>query len=263
MTALAFLDLAASLPAGPASLPSPLFAPLLAQVAPLGEDLDLWSLLLAAGIVVKAVMAILVLASVWTWAIILSKLVMLRRQNARCTAFEKAFWSGVGLEKLFEEHKDEPKSPFSALFLSAMREWRRAPLLRGESRVLERIERIASLTTHRELDRMERQLGVLASVGSSAPFLGLFGTVWGIMTAFIGIAASANTSLAVVAPGIAEALFATALGLVAAIPATLGYNKISSDIQRFSNRMDDFTAELVTILSRNLEGQGEGREGAG
>ncbi|MDA7982249.1 MAG: protein TolQ [Alphaproteobacteria bacterium] len=232
-------------------------APLLAQADLASGQWNAWTLILAAGWVVRLVVIVLVLASVWTWAIILAKLARLKRLNYKSSAFEKTFWSGTELEELFEQTKDKPDSPFAALFISAMREWKRAPSLRRESRVLERIERVTALTINREIDRLERQLGVLASVGSSAPFVGLFGTVWGIMTAFINIADSANTSLVVVAPGIAEALVATALGLFAAVPATLGYNKISSDIQRFANRMDDFVTEITTILSRNLEGEGD------
>ncbi|MGR4001112.1 MAG: protein TolQ [Alphaproteobacteria bacterium] len=236
---------------------NPLPAPILAQADFAPGGWNAWTLILAAGWVVRFVVIILVLTSIWTWAIIFAKTTRIQRLNKKCSSFEKNFWSGIELEKLFEQTKDKPDNPFAALFLSVMREWQRAPSLKGETRVLERIEKIAALTTNREIDRLERQLGVLASVGSSAPFIGLFGTVWGIMTAFINIADTANTSLAVVAPGIAEALVATALGLFAAVPATLGYNKISADIQRFANRMDDFVTEITTILSRNLEGQGE------
>ncbi len=235
--------------------------PFLAQTAlevnlPEG-GLNVLHLALDAGLVVKSVIVVLLLASLWTWAIIFSKLIILRRRNAKCSAFEQTFWSGVDLEKLYDQVKDKPTSPFAALFLSAMREWQRVQVVRPDSRVLERIEQVTQLSIGRETDRLERQLGILASIGSTAPFVGLFGTVWGIMNSFAAIAAAANTSLAVVAPGIAEALFATALGLIAAIPATLGYNKISGDIQRFSNRMEDFALELSTILSRNLEGRGE------
>lgn len=223
---------------------------------PAGAELDAWALFLTAGVVVKLVIFVLVFASVWTWAVIISKLVRLKQLQRGCSKFETTFWSGIELEALYDELEGKSGNPFSALFLAAMKEWDRVPKLRTDSRVLERIERVTALSASRDLDRLERQLGVLASVGSSAPFIGLFGTVWGIMSAFIAIAAESNTSLAVVAPGIAEALFATALGLVAAIPATLGYNKISADIGRFANRLDDFAAEITTILSRNLEGQG-------
>ena len=151
-----------------------------------------------------------------------------------------------------------PPDPMSSLFISAMREWRRSGG-RGDDGAHEkvglqqRIERVMQITLGREMERLERHMVFLASVGSSAPFIGLFGTVWGIMNAFTSIAASENTSLAVVAPGIAEALFATALGLVAAIPAVIGFNKLSNDLGRYASRLEAFTGEFGTILSRQLE----------
>ena len=155
------------------------FKPILAQstlTANLPEGgLDVLHLALDAGLVVKSVMVVLLLASVWTWAIILSKLVILRWRNAKCSAFEQTFWSGVDLEKLYDQVKEKPDSPFTALFLSAMREWQRVQVVRPDSRVLERIDHVTQLSIGRETDRLERQLGVLASIGSTAPFVGLFG----------------------------------------------------------------------------------------
>ena len=163
------------------------------------------------------------------------------------------------MEELYEQIGGEPEHPMEILFTAAMREWRRSTarglsednLLRAGIR--ERIAQVMQVTAGREMDRLERYLSFLATVGSTAPFLGLFGTVWGIMNSFQAIAISKNTNLAVVAPGIAEALFATALGLVAAIPAVIAYNKFSSDLGRFSNRLEGFAGEFNAILSRQLE----------
>jgi biopolymer transport protein TolQ len=173
--------------------------------------------------------------------------------------FEESFWSGSSLEDLYERVGANPGDPMTLLFAAAMREWRRSTLAGGmlENRLhaglQSRIGQVMQLTMDREMERIERYMGFLATVGSTAPFIGLFGTVWGIMNSFQAIALSKNTSLAVVAPGIAEALFATALGLVAAIPAVVAYNKFSTDIRRYANRMEAFASEFSAILSRQLE----------
>jgi biopolymer transport protein TolQ len=222
-------------------------------------DLSLWSLFLMADIVVKAVMIGLVLASIWVWAIIFEKSVSLRRANARAAAFEDRFWSGVNLEDLYREAGDTPRHPMEAVFSAAMREWNRSAgrLISAPEgtrvAIRERVERAMAITVQREMERLERWMVFLASVGSAAPFIGLFGTVWGIMNSFTAIAAMQNTNLSVVAPGIAEALFATAIGLVAAIPAVLAYNKISTDLARFAARLEGFAAEFGAILSRQTE----------
>jgi biopolymer transport protein TolQ len=201
----------------------------------------------------------LVAASIWTWAIIFEKVFRLRRLRRRSDEFEDAFWSGGSLDALYDRMGDRAADPQAAVFVAAMREWRRTSArgtrIDGEfgMAVRERIERVMDLTIGREMDRLEKQMTFLASVGSSAPFIGLFGTVWGIMNAFTAIAAEANTSLAVVAPGIAEALFATALGLVAAIPATIGFNKLNSDLTRYGQRLEAFSGEFSAILSRQIE----------
>jgi len=226
-----------------------------AQVA----DLSLWGLFLQADIVVKAVMIGLLFASVWVWAIIFDKVVVLRRVNARATAFEDRFWSGVNLEDLYRETGDNPRHPMEAVFAAAMREWNRSAarlVNAGEgtrAAIRERVERAMALTVQREMERLEKWMIFLASVGSAAPFIGLFGTVWGIMNSFTAIAAMKNTNLTVVAPGIAEALFATAIGLVAAIPAVLAYNKLSTDLARFAARLEGFAGEFSAILSRYTE----------
>ncbi|HEY2112394.1 MAG TPA: protein TolQ [Dongiaceae bacterium] len=226
---------------------------------PPGQDLSVISLFLQSDTIVKLVMILLLLASFWTWAIIFDKALRLRRLRNQAKQFEEAFWSGGSLEVLFDRLETKAPDPMSAIFVAAMREWRRSAakgLAATENMRMslqERIERVMDITLGREIDHLERHMTFLASVGSSAPFVGLFGTVWGIMNSFASIAASKNTTLAVVAPGIAEALFATALGLVAAIPAVLAYNKLSGDISRFGNRLEAFAGEFGAILSRQLE----------
>ena len=229
------------------------------------HDLSLWGLFLQADWVVKLVMVGLLLASVWVWAIVFEKITSIRRANRAADAFEDAFWSGGSLDDLFRKEGDHPSHPMAAVFAAAMREWRRsAQRLAGSDLVAaglkERIDRTMNVTVQREMDRLERWMVFLASVGSVGPFVGLFGTVWGIMNSFAAIAGMQNTNLAVVAPGIAEALFATAIGLVAAIPAVLAYNKISSDLARFAGRLEGFAAEFGAILSRQSESAVTGAE---
>jgi biopolymer transport protein TolQ len=224
----------------------------------LAHDMTLWGLFVQAGLVVKVIMIGLLLASIWVWAIIIEKQMRLRKLRRQANQFEEAFWSGGSLEDLYDRIADQPKEPMSAIFVSAMREWRRSNArgIGGETmraRLQQRLERAMEVTLGREMDRVERYMTFLASVGSTAPFIGLFGTVWGIMVSFQSIAAAKNTSLAVVAPGIAEALFATAMGLVAAIPAVVAYNKISSDLNRYGNRLEAFVDEFSSILSRQLD----------
>jgi biopolymer transport protein TolQ len=223
------------------------------------HDLSMWALFLRADIIVKFVMLALIAASFWCWAIIFDKSIKVRQLDTRAEQFEEAFWSGGSLEELYDRIGSRPLDPMSSIFVAAMREWRRSAAKgladRDSTRASlpQRIDRVMSVTLGREMELLERRLGFLASVGSTAPFIGLFGTVWGIMNSFQSIAATKNTSLAVVAPGIAEALFATALGLVAAIPAVIAYNKISSDLDRYSKRLENFAGEFGAILSRQLE----------
>ncbi len=227
-------------------------------------DLTIWGLFLQADWVVKGVMILLLLASIWVWAIVFEKVTGLKRVNKAADAFEDAFWSGGSLDDLFRQEGDSPTHPIAAVFVAAMTEWRRsASRLAGSAMAIaglkERVDRAMGVTILREMERMERWMVFLASVGSVAPFVGLFGTVWGIMNSFAAIAGMQNTNLAVVAPGIAEALFATAMGLVAAIPAVLAYNKINTDMARFAGRLEAFSSEFSAILSRQTEGAGEGR----
>ncbi len=223
-------------------------------------DLSIVGLFLSADPIVKTVIIGLLMASVWTWAIIIDKFLRLRRLRSRARHFEDSFWSGGSLEDLYDRVGAAPADPMSAIFSAAMREWRRSTAkglvskgeeVRASLRV--RVEQIMSLTVGREMEALERNMSFLASVGSTAPFVGLFGTVWGIMDAFQSIAATKTTALSVVAPGIAEALFATALGLIAAIPAVVAYNKISHDLDRFAHRLEGFSGEFLSILSRQLD----------
>jgi biopolymer transport protein TolQ len=220
-------------------------------------DITIWGLFIEADIVVKLVMVGLLIASVWVWAIVFEKVTSLRRANRDADAFEDRFWSGGSLDELYDHEGVKPSHPMAAVFGAAMSEWRRSARTAGAdvalSGVRDRVERSMGVTIQREMDRLERWMIFLASVGSTAPFIGLFGTVWGIMHSFSAIAAQHNTNLAVVAPGIAEALFATAIGLVAAIPAVLAYNKISTDLARFASRLEGFGTEFGAILSRQSE----------
>ena len=220
-------------------------------------DFSMISLFLRADLVVKSVIIILLLASVWCWAIIFDKWFGMRRLNKRSNEFEQAFWSGGSLDDLYDRISAQPRDPMSAVFVAAMREWRRAPgsTSGGSANIglADRIDRVMQITLGREMDRAERYMTFLATTGSTAPFIGLFGTVWGIMNSFQSIAISKNTSLAVVAPGIAEALFATALGLLAAIPAVVAFNKLSRDLDRYAGRLESFAGEFAAILSREMD----------
>ncbi len=228
-----------------------------AALAAPSTDLSLWGLFLEADIVVKLVMLALLLASVWVWAIIIEKSLSLRRVNRDANQFEEAFWSGGSLDDLYDREGADPDNPMAAVFGAAMSEWKRTIRMTGldvaHTAVKERIDRAMNVTIMREMDRLERWMIFLASVGSTGTFVGLFGTVWGIMHSFSAIAAMHNTDLAVVAPGISEALFATAMGLVAAVPAVVGYNKISNDLGRFADRLEGFGSEFSAILSRQTE----------
>ncbi len=228
-----------------------------ANLAAPNGDLSLITLFLQADIVVKLVMVLLLMASIWVWAVIFEKITALRRINRAATAFEDRFWSGGSLEDLYEQEGVRPIHPMAAVFGAAMGEWRRSSRVAGadmaRGSVRDRIDRAMNVTVVREMERLERWMVFLASVGSIGPFIGLFGTVWGIMHSFSAIAAMHNTNLSVVAPGIAEALFATAIGLVAAIPAVLAYNQISTALGRFASRLEGFGVEFGAILSRQSE----------
>jgi biopolymer transport protein TolQ len=223
--------------------------------AAIGHDISFIGLFLQAGLVVKLIMIGLLLASIWSWAIIVEKLITFGRARRETGKFEQLFWSGQSLEELYGQMSRQKVHAMGALFVSAMREWKRSvdgnpKTLKG---ILLRVEKVMDVTISREMERMENRLLFLATVGATAPFIGLFGTVWGIMTSFQAIAASQNTSLAVVAPGIAEALFATALGLLAAIPSVIFYNKFQSDASRLGQRLEAFADEFAAIVSRQVD----------
>jgi biopolymer transport protein TolQ len=227
------------------------------ELAGTGPDLSFVAMFLEADIIVKAVMAILAVASVWSWAVVIDKQRQFMSLSGMAKRFERDFWErGRSLDQLGEEFKDRPE-PWAKIFNAAYREF---DLGRDQSTgsalltINQRIDRVMSLVAMREVTKAERGLGVLASIGSASPFIGLFGTVWGIMRSFADIASSQDTNLAVVAPGIAEALFATALGLVAAVPAVIFYNKFASDTSRFASHLEGFAEELSAILSRRLQG---------
>jgi len=211
-----------------------------------------------ADLTVKIVFVVLVLASLWSWIVIINKWMLLGTLGRRADKFEKTFWSGLSLDELYQQFAQKNDNPMTAVFTSALREWRRAfdagapreSMLPG---VKERIEKAMNVTILRETIGIEKQLGLLATVGAVAPFIGLFGTVWGIINAFSAIGSHHDVSLATVAPGMSEALFATAMGLLAAIPAVIFYNKFVNDISRYSARLESFADEFSAILSRQLD----------
>ncbi|KAA9010288.1 protein TolQ [Histidinibacterium aquaticum] len=218
-------------------------------------DFSMWALFARATLTVKFVMLILIAASIWCWAVIVDKWIQYKSARREANRFDRSFWSGEPLDELFDEIGPEPKGQSQRIFAAGMIEWRRShrqdgALIPGAA---SRIERSMDVAIAKEAAKLQRGLPVLATVGSTAPFIGLFGTVWGIMNAFIEIAEQQNTNLAVVAPGIAEALLATGLGLLAAIPAVIFYNKLSSDADSIIAGYEAFADEFSTILSRQLD----------
>lgn len=224
-------------------------------IAKAAADLSPWALFLEADIVVKLVMLGLLLASVWSWAIIIDRAKKLKAINAQAKQFEDWFWKAESLDALYDPAA-KATHPSAKLFVAGMNEWRRS-LARGRidrEGVRARLASVTQVSIAREIDELGDRLNILATIGSVAPFVGLFGTVWGIMRSFTSIAASQNTTLAVVAPGIAEALFATAIGLFAAIPAVIGYNRILHNVGRLEARLGAFAEEFQGLLSRQLDG---------
>jgi len=254
-------------PVGPEAQSQSLAAPPGSSASPQGAGLSdvlsgnfsIVSMFLRADIVVKAVMILLLLASLWSWTIIFNKLMAISSLKRKARRFEKLFWSGQSLDELYQHFAARNDHPLAAMFIAGLREWRRGFETNGGLResmipgVKDRIEKAMSVTILRETDGIEKQLGILATIGSVSPFVGLFGTVWGIMNSFSAIAARHDTTLAVVAPGIAEALFATAMGLLAAIPAVIFYNRFVAEIGRYVNSLDAFADEYSAILSRQLD----------
>ena len=221
-------------------------------------DLSPWGLFWAADIVVKSVMVGLLAASVWCWAIIVDKAMLFGRVKNEMNRFERVFWSGQSLEELYQQMSERPSPGLGNIFVAAMKEWKRSHEQNASSfiGVQGRLDKVLDVAIARESEALEKRLGFLATIGSASPFIGLFGTVWGIMNAFTAISAATSTNLAVVAVPIAEALFATAIGLVAAIPAVIAYNKLSSDANKLISRLEGFADEFSTILSRQLEARG-------
>jgi biopolymer transport protein TolQ len=218
-------------------------------------DFSMWALFARATLTVKIVMIMLIVASFWAWSIIVQKMISYRNARTEARAFDQKFWSGEPLDALFDQIGPAPKGHSEKIFAAGMTEWRRSHrddggLIAGASA---RIDRSMDVAINKEAESLQKGLTVLATVGSTAPFIGLFGTVIGIMNAFIEIAEQQNTNLAVVAPGIAEALLATGLGLLAAIPAVVFYNKLSADSDRIISGYEAFSDEFATILSRQLD----------
>ncbi len=219
------------------------------QIVGLGgsSDFSLWSLFLRADIVVKSVIVILIVCSIYSWALIFNKYKMFKQINSSTEEFENKFWKAKSAESFNNSLPAKSEDPATLIFKSAM-----AELLRAKSRSSEiklaRVQRILEISTDNQIKKIEKDFTFLATVGATAPFIGLFGTVWGIMNSFQSIAISRNTSLAIVAPGIAEALFATALGLLAAIPAVVAYNKFNSDSKRYISKIDNFCKRFLSII---------------
>ncbi|MCP4394822.1 MAG: protein TolQ [Alphaproteobacteria bacterium] len=234
-------------------------------MTPQEADFSLTSLLLQSDFITQIVMFALIMASVWSWGIIFEKYFSLKFLNKRVNGFESTFWKGGSLDGLYDNMDANTKDPMSSIFFAAMKEWKRSPFSNGNSNgscsdglmrgvgIRHRIERVMQIALDRELDYIENRMNFLASTAAVAPFAGLFGTVWGIMNSFQAIGATHNTDLSVIAPGMAEALFTTALGLIAAIPAVVAYNKFSNDISRLARRLENFAGEFSAILSRRLD----------
>ena len=222
-------------------------------------DFSMFALFMSADLVVKSVILILIFASIYSWSIIISKLVRLRKLKQMEKEFDEIFWSGNSFEDLYETLNFNKLDPKSKIFCAAISEWKKSKSnYDGEmhsniSSLKDRMQRSMIVTFNKETEIVEKSLTFLATSGSTAPFIGLFGTVWGIMNSFKSIAVAQNTNLSVVAPGIAEALFATALGLFVAIPAVVAYNKISSDLSKYFVSLETFMDEFTTIFFRQLE----------
>jgi len=219
------------------------------QVVGLGgsTDFSLVQLFLRADFIVKSVILILIAASIYSWALIFDKYKLFKRIDKSTTSFEEKFWKTRSAESFYNSFTNREKDPVGNIFQSAMAELIRT---KSKSSVVQsaRVTRVIEISADKEIKTIEKHFTFLATVGSTAPFIGLFGTVWGIMNSFQSIAISRNTSLAIVAPGIAEALFATALGLLAAIPAVVAYNKFNSDSKKYSGRIENFSKRFLSII---------------
>ena len=208
-------------------------------------DFSLVSLFLRADIIVKSVMIILVVFSIYSWAIIFDKIRLFRKINKSAEEFEEKFWKSKSAETFYNNLSSTTNDPMAELFKSSMQMVMKS---RSKSNLSERLEGVLEANIEKQMTSVDKNYTFLATVGSTAPFIGLFGTVWGIMNSFQSIAISRNTSLAIVAPGIAEALFATALGLLAAIPAVIAYNKFSNDSKKYSQKLENFSKRFISII---------------
>lgn len=225
------------------------------------QDLSIFGLISGADLVVKFVLLMLLMASVWSWAIIIDKHLLISKIKRQIDNFEKVFWSGQLLDQLYDRLRHKAENPLSAVFVVAMDEWNKQRLNNKNYQALsylniglkERIMQVMEVAKNEEMDKLEKNISFLAVVGSTSPFIGLFGTVWGIMNSFKSIAIMKNATISVVAPGIAEALFATAVGLVAAIPAVIFYNLLSSQINNISSKAESFSSELNSLLSQEID----------
>ncbi len=222
-------------------------------------DVSFFGLFLQADFVVKFVMLSLIFASIWSWTIIFNKIILINAVKSQMNSFEKAFWSGQSLEALYERVKGRESHPLAYVFIAAMTEWQRkksqdfSAYMELRAGLKERLYQAMNVASNKAMDKIDSNLSFLATLSSSGPFIGLFGTVWGIMVSFQSIAAAKNTTLAVVAPGIAEALLATAFGLAAAIPAAIFYNKFINEVDKINNKVENFSTELGAIMSRELD----------
>ncbi len=221
-------------------------------------DFSMFALFMQADVVVKSVIIILIFASIYSWNVIVSKIIRIRQLKKLEKEFEDIFWSGNSFEDLYETLNFNKNDPKSKIFCAAILEWKKSKTNNQNESIdvnslKDRMQRSMSVIFNKESENVEKNLTFLATAGSTAPFIGLFGTVWGIMNSFKSIAIAQNTNLAVVAPGIAEALFATALGLFVAIPAVVAYNKISNDISKYFVSLETFMDEFTTIFFRQLE----------
>lgn len=220
------------------------------------HTLSMWTMFAESDLFMKALILGLLLASFWCWAIIFDKVMTFKRIRERMKVFEERFWSGGSLDTLYNTYAKNPTDPLSAIFVSAIRELRRSvgekSKINSTINLEERIDKVMQIAIDKQVDKMETRMMFLASTGSVAPLLGLFGTVWGIMDSFNAIGATQSTNIAAVAPGVAEALFTTAVGLIAAIPALIAYNKLTSDIDHISKKMETFSDELSAIISRQI-----------
>ena len=219
------------------------------QIVGLGgsSDFSLWKLFTRADIVVKSVIVILLASSVYSWALIFDKYRLFKKINETSSQFENKFWKSKSAESFSKTLPAKSEDPITQIFISAMNEVIKT---RSKSSAVQsaRVERVIEISADNQIKNIEKNFTFLATVGATAPFIGLFGTVWGIMNSFQSIAISRNTSLAIVAPGIAEALFATALGLLASIPAVIAYNKFNSDSKKYIARIDNFSKRFLSII---------------